>query len=101
MSESNFSRACSGGAVVIGVLGELEHKPNKRIFRLSDGTPVSQLTVTSLLRRGLLKVISDDGPRRCFVATALGRSMGMHARVQSNGAGRGVFRVSSHPQRSR
>lgn len=74
-------RACSDGTIIVGVLGTLPLRPNRRMFSTSDGEPVHQQTVTSALEHGYLKVISEDGPRRYFAVTDLGRQIVQHARV--------------------
>jgi hypothetical protein len=64
----------SDGSVIVGTLGKDPRSPNHRIFETSDGREIPrQTTVTSLLKRGLLKVVSVDGPRNYLTVTELGR----------------------------
>lgn len=75
--------------LIIGTLGKLAHKPNRRIFELTSGKPVHQNAVTSLIRRGLLKCLHDEGNVRYFIVTEAGRSVARAYRERRVGVGRG------------
>lgn len=60
-------------SIVCGTLGKDPLSPNHRIFETSDGKLVERNTAVSLLRRGMLRVVSVDGPRNYLTVTELGR----------------------------
>jgi hypothetical protein len=70
------------GRVLVGALGGLPLRPNKRIFRMDDGTQVDRGIVVPLLTRGYLRVIKVDGPRNLMTVTELGREVLQHGTVR-------------------
>lgn len=72
--QKQLLREASDGSVIVGTLGKDPKAPNHRIFETSDGREIPrQTTVTSLLKRKLLKVVSVDGPRNYMTITEIGR----------------------------
>jgi hypothetical protein len=81
--QRDLLQRASTGIVIVGELGLEPLRPNHRIFSTADGAPVHQRSVTSLLSRGMLKVISTTGeypPRKTYMTvTELGRLAAAHA----------------------